>query len=118
MTASLFPDLVPIVLPEAEPVEKLSAGRRLTLRQHAEVAVGRHPLTHGRLYPAEDARCGNCRFRELLDWHNRTYPKCVYGDGYRVAHSTQSDVRAWWPGCVDWELGDPKVSADAARWQP
>jgi hypothetical protein len=128
-TPSLFPELVPTIV---EPVEKLSPDRRRTLRQRTDVEHGRHPLTRGRLAADPAASCGNCRFRSLLRWHNRTYPKCVWdytsqdqgasGNRYysppRVAHSASSDVRAWWPGCVDHEFGDVKLSADAARWRP
>jgi hypothetical protein len=111
---ALFPDLPDPPAPEPG----LSAGQRLTLRQRADVAVGRHPLTHGRLSADSAARCGNCRFRVLERWHDRTYPKCAARDGARIAHSAQSDVRAWWPGCTDHEYGDPKLSPDAARSGP
>jgi hypothetical protein len=111
---ALFPEL-----PDPPPAEPgLSAGQRLTLRQRADVAAGRHPLTHGRLAADPAARCGNCRFRVLEQWHDRTYPKCSARDGARIAHSAQSDVRAWWPGCTDHEYGDPKLSPDAARSGP
>jgi hypothetical protein len=129
---SLFPDLVPVIGPSTgatpEPVEKLSADRRRTLRQRADIGRGRHPLTGSRLHPDEDARCGNCRFRAVVPWHSRSYPKCFYEPagwdvermkGWpRVTHSAASDVRAWWPGCTDHEWGDPKLSPDAARCRP
>jgi len=132
MTDTLFPDLVPLVVPSAEPGEKLSAGRRLTLRQRADIERGRHPLTRSRLSEDPAARCGNCRFREVLGWHNRSYPKCTwdtpaqdaanlenayYAPPY-VSHSAATDVRAWWPGCADHEWGDTRLSRDAARWRP
>lgn len=125
MTQSLFPDLIPVPIPEPVPVEKLSADRRRTLRQRADVERGRHPLTGSRLAADPDANCGNCRFRAVVGWHNRSYPKCFYEPANwdvekmkgwpRVSHSSASDVRAWWPGCTDHEWGDPKLSPDAAR---
>lgn len=36
----------------------------------------------------------------------------------RATHSTASDVRAWWPACVDYSPGDPGMSRDAATWAP
>jgi hypothetical protein len=115
---SLFPDLdIPEVeRPEAEP--GLSADRRRTLRQRAAIARGSHPLMGPPLAADPAAKCGNCRFRELFRWHNRTYPKCTVDDGVHVAHSAASDVRAWWPGCRKHEYGDPKLSPDAARSGP
>lgn len=122
-------DMQPITLPTPEPVEKLSADRRRTLRQRADVERGVHPLTGRRIHEDETRKCGNCSWRQLLDYHRRAYPKCMFpgaasADVYerfgppRVSHSAASDVRAWWPGCRDHEWGDPKVSADAARWVP
>jgi hypothetical protein len=106
-------DMEPAVV-ITEPVEKLSAQRRLTLRQRADIANGRHPLTRRRIHEDPARTCGNCAFRQKLDrWH-----KCVYGDFARVTHSVSSDVRAFWPACGDHEYGDPKVSPDAARWVP
>lgn len=89
----------------------LSAGQRLTLRQQANIRVGRHPLTHGPLHiqasrtatrddlPRQQLTCGTCVFRTLHHWHNQTYPKCVSHDRTFVTHSTATDVRAWWPAC-------------------
>lgn len=127
MTETLFPDLAPVAVPEVEPVEKLSADRRRTLRQRADIERGRHPLTGSRLAADADARCGNCRFRTVVAWHNRSYPKCFFEPagwdvermGWpRVTHSAASDVRAWWPGCTDHEWGEPKLSPDAMRGRP
>jgi hypothetical protein len=133
MTETLFPDLVPVVSTESDLTpEKISADRRRTLRQHADVERGRHPLTGSRLIDDPEAQCGNCRFRELLAYHNRAYAKCVWipastdasdleGPRFlptRISHSSASDVRAWWPGCTDHEWGDPKLSPDAARCRP
>lgn len=90
-----------------------------TLRQRADIQRGRHPLTGSRLNPDPDATCGNCRFRIVYGHHNRSYPKCTYGDGMpRASHSAASDVRAWWPACRDHEYGDTRLSPDAARCKP
>lgn len=86
--------------------------------------------------PAAYPSCGTCRFRVLFGGHARPYPKCVFGKVdrdmddeelaarsplqvrfgvrrvYRVpraSHSEATDVRAWWPGCTDWEpYGDER----------
>jgi len=115
VTDSLFPDIPESATPAREEV---SAGRRLTLRQCADVAAGRHPLTGGRLTSDPDARCGNCRFRELLGYHKRRWPKCTVEYGREMTHGAATDVRAWWPGCTLHEWGDPKLSPDAARSRP
>ena len=128
MTEPLF-DIEPIALPAPEPVERLSADRRRTLRQRSDVERGIHPLTGFRIHDDPDRTCGNCRFREVLRYHRRGYPKCLHpgamgADEYekygppRVSHSASTDVRAWWPGCRDHEWGDPKLSPDAARHVP
>lgn len=130
MSETLFPGYEPDVaaLPaSADP--SLSADRRRTLRQAEAIADGRHPLTGGPLHSlasrARDAdapksdpfTCGSCYFRERLDYHNRTYAKCLAGDGARVSHGAASDVRAWWPACPDYSPGD-SISPDAARTIP
>lgn len=115
-TETLFPDLD---MPPVEQPEKLSADRRRTQRQRDAVARGVHPLTGSPLADEPEAKCGNCRFRELFDHHNKSYPKCTYGDGLvRVTHSASSDVRAWWPGCSQHEWGDTGLSPDAMRSGP
>lgn len=114
-------DLVWRAVTPAEPVEKPSPGRRLTQRQHDQVAAGYHPLTRGRLHPeatpdtnpdtprdAPGRRCGNCRHRVAIEANTRTYPKCWYGAAPgkpppRFSHSAATDVRAWWSACVDHE---------------
>lgn len=120
MTETLFPELVPVPLPEPEPVEKLSADRRRTLRQRRDVERGIHPLNGLQLVGDGSTTCGNCAFRELFTYHRRSYPKCTARDGVYLTHGPASDVRAWWPSCPLWEpdTTDPKVSPDAARWKP
>ena len=132
--------------PAPEPAAPVSAGRRLTLRQAAMIAVGTHPLTRGPIHslasrhrdadaPKDDPfTCGSCYFRNSARYHNQSYSKCWlpgpdtgevrdYGGvrvtvGYpRVTHGAASDVRAWWPACPDYSPGD-SLSPDAARSIP
>jgi hypothetical protein len=116
VTGTLFPDLEPVTPAAAVPVEKLSAQRRLTARQHADIEHGRHPLTRGRLTTTDGATCGNCRHRIQQGHHTRSYPKCDWKppgwgrrEGPRISHSGTSDVRAWWPGCSEHEPVSPVV---------
>lgn len=124
--------------PVPEPVEKLSADRRRTQLQAARIARGLHPLGGSLGYPlplhrdaeksrtAGGPRCGSCRYRAVIPWHSRSYPKCLFGyqsldaggneNPPRATHGAGSDVRAWWPACPDWEPGDRGLSDDAARW--
>jgi hypothetical protein len=80
VTDALF-DLEPGAVPPV-PAEKLSAGRRLTARQHVQLAAGIHPLTRGPLHPdaapaeprdAPGLRCGACAHRVLAG--RRGFPK-------------------------------------------
>lgn len=113
------------------------ADKRRTKRQRDLINGGFHPLGLAlagplRLHPqaAEQGRtCGNCRFREIVGHHSRSYPKCVIDKGPhaqtwasdaapRYSAGPGTDVRRWWPGCVDHEWGDPSLSPDAARSGP
>ena len=138
--AALF-DMDPVPQPEPEP--PVSATVRRTRRQAAMLARDVHPLAsplgyplrlHAEAAPAGDRqapgrRCGNCRFRQVLGHHDRSYPKCMTpglasGETYemlgppRVSHGAATDVRAWWPACTDHDWGDGRLSPDAARWVP
>lgn len=99
----LFPGFDP---PEvAPPRPDLSADRRRTLRQAADIAGGRHPLMTGPLHPQADRsahrddgkalpfRCGSCVHRVVGAWE---FLKC---DLTTMSHCAASDVRAWWPAC-------------------
>lgn len=113
-------------VPEADRVEpqpQMSPGRRRTIRQQQLALAGLHPLTaalrqplqlHRDAAPAGDRdadglRCGGCRHREIVGYHNRSYPKCLIGDSKyindrpRFTHGEGTDVRAWWPACVDYQ---------------
>ena len=106
MTELALFDIEPI--PTPEPAEKLSADRRRTMRQHADVERGIHPITQRRVHPDSARTCGTCVFRQLLHGGSRSYPKCTFptaevgtGPLPRVTSSAASDIRAWWPGCSD-----------------
>ncbi len=123
----------------APPVEKPSPDVQRRLLQQQCIDNGQHPLSRVTVRPlalhAEAAirrgdpgrKCGNCKFRQKLHYHRRTYPKCVFGYQQqdagrpspppRVSHGAGTDVRAWWPACRDHEWGD-ELSDDAARWVP
>lgn len=94
-------EMQPLVV---EPPAKLSPDRRRTLRQHTLVELGVHPLARRPTKP-ELGTCGDCRFRELISYRARTYPKCTRFPE-RVNHSAGTDCRAWWPACGDWEPKD------------
>lgn len=126
MSDALFGDEDPVAARLADP--KLSAQQRRTTRQTRLLQLDQHPLglalrwplgLHAEAAPADDRdapgrRCGNCAFRQLITWHNSTYPKCLYGlpegGGWgaapRATHGGGTDVRAWWPGCRDHEYED------------
>lgn len=117
MTIPFFEVDSPDVLP---PRPAVSREVRRRERQAECLAHGLHPLTaavrfpiglHPEAAPADDRtatgrRCSTCVYRELLRYHNRTYPKCVAdqdaeADGLsRVTHGAGTDVRAWWPACA------------------
>lgn len=78
--------------PTAEPVDSLSADRRRTLRQRADVDRGVHPLMGGETRP-ELGTCGSCANRVKS---HLGFPKCEVGPR---THSASTDVRAWWPAC-------------------
>ena len=129
---------------ERLPVDQASYQRRLTQRQAALVAAGKHPLTRGPLHPlasrhrdaaapkTDPFTCGSCAWRRVIPYHNRAYPKCTWfplsidaatieTPGWappRVTHSTTSDVRSWWPACPDYEPGDSALGPDAMRSLP
>ena len=138
MTDALFNVEDFLVNPTTQPAANLSADRRRTLRQAAALESGRHPVAGSQLHPdaapvadreAPGRRCGNCRFREVLGYRNRSYAKCMHpgslgADDYdkygppRATHGAASDIRAWWPACTDHSYGEPSLSPDAARWVP
>ncbi|WP_431897850.1 hypothetical protein [Nonomuraea sp. bgisy101] len=123
--------------PPAAPTERESPGVRRTKRQADMLSRGRHPLTGQALHEQAAAhddrdalgrRCGNCRWRQVLQYRTRSYPKCVFPGGSsaeqyetlgppRVSHGEASDVRSWWPACRDHEPGDTRLPG-SMRWVP
>jgi len=95
----LFGDLVEDIEPAVDPAAGLSAQRRLTLRQKADIDRGVHPLTKLPTRP-ELGTCGDCAHRVLVHWHDYTYPKC---EEMHWAHSAANDCRAWWPACTSFQ---------------
>jgi len=104
MTDALF-DATPYMVVGDDPVDvsNLSEGRRLTLRQRADILKGIHPLNGELLHseapddaaPGDRPRpftCGTCAHRTR---HGR-WAKCSIGPQSRGA---ATDVRGWWPAC-------------------
>lgn len=77
----------------------LSYGRRLTLRQRADVERGVHPLTKTPARP-DLGTCGDCCHRRSERKGDGRYPKCDLGPR---THGPATDVRAWWPACDRFE---------------
>lgn len=117
-------DVEPYYVPAPEPAVKLSTDARRTQRQLEALAGGWHPLSAAgyriRLHvgapvdrldrDAPGLRCGGCAFRELAGHHNRSYGKCFFPGGERprtgwprITHGPGTDIRAWWPACVDYQ---------------
>ncbi len=106
---------------EKPPPTPKTPGELMRARQADRLSRGIHPLSrpgwppiplHKDAAPAADKtapglRCGGCKWREALGYHNRTYPKCLLPDSSgqpdRATHSDTSDVRAWWPACNGYE---------------
>lgn len=100
------------------PAEKLTAGQRRERLVQARIARGEHPLgrirIHAEAAPGREGdglRCSGCRFRVTVRGPSgRGWPKCrlplVIGGREtfpRDTSSETSDIRAWWPACVDYE---------------
>lgn len=82
----------------AEPVEVLSAGRRITRRNRIALALGQHPANG---LPIDEAhRCGECSHlqREHHGGNPKVFLKCEH---HRLGRSFSeaSDMRASWPAC-------------------
>lgn len=104
--------------PGFEPASEveLSRGQKRVRLVEKRIRAGQHPLSGaGRNLPLHPAaphtvdrsapglRCGTCRWRMTRHFHNKTYPKCAFGEGIRITGSEASDVRGWWPACHDYE---------------
>jgi hypothetical protein len=103
--------------PAADPTEGMSAQRKLTHRQAARLAQGLHPLSitngHIGLHPdaapaatrtTDGLRCRTCT--HLVHEGPHSYIKCGFGNGVRISHGPATDVRLYWPACVDYEAAD------------
>ena len=71
--------------------EKLSAGRRHTIRAQEAIAGGIHPMTRKPLLTTGEM-CGDCSH---LDNSTR-YFKC---DRMKRTHGRATDIRKSWPAC-------------------
>jgi hypothetical protein len=104
------------LIPAEPPV--LTRGERRQRLVATRIATGVHPLgkpvflhkeaCRDPLDTETGPRCGTCRFRKLLEYHNRTYPKCHYPDPEKLPHPRDSncessDIRRWWPACAQYE---------------
>lgn len=84
--------------------------------------VRAHPDANGITATVHNAqsrpiRCGTCVFREPTGYQGRSFPKCSWrpeddvpgpNGRHRTApprysHGAGTDIRAWWPGCSDWQ---------------
>lgn len=91
-------DLTAIPETESDPVEKLSADRRRTLKRQQMLSRGVHPTTRlPLLHEGWNRTCGDCDHHVAGDWHNRTYHKC---DVVEMTHGPGTDLRVSWPACT------------------
>jgi len=93
--------------PDAPPADKLSPDQRRTIRQHAALADGRHPMMGG---PVNlEHTCGDCVHHFSHNRYsvggNRIWHKC----DLNATHGAGTDVRVSWPACAKWapEEGTP-----------
>lgn len=120
------------------PPQKANPDQRRAQLQAEKFTAGWHPITGMKLHPdaapyedrqAPGRRCGTCRFRAVLGYHNKTWPKCLNPGGRGadeideagppfVTHGAGTDVPRWFPACVDHSYADRKLSVDAARCVP
>ena len=85
----------------AEPGEDVFArsyGRRLTEKLRAQAEMGVNPLVGTR--GPEGGTCGDCAHRQIIPYHNGSYPKCDLGP---ATHGAKTDVRRYWPACHRYE---------------
>lgn len=90
------------------PKDTRSYTRRLTIRNNAMLAGGKHPATKMPLLPTDrqpydGARCGNCKHAQLHSNGNRAWWKCGL---VPVTSGPGTDIRLKWPACVKWERQD------------
>jgi len=74
---------------------KLSPDQRRTIRHHAAIADGRHPMMGG---PVNlEHTCGDCA-HHFSHTRNRTWHKC----DLNATHGAGTDIRVSWPACTKW----------------
>lgn len=116
MSDGLFdvPDDAYVIPPPAEDLSNTERRHRLIATR---IANGEHPLGRPVMLHAEASRdpddretglrCGTCKFRVLVHYHDKAYPKCWFGDSHpRESHSASSDIRKWWPACLQYEAAE------------
>lgn len=79
--------------------DDLSAGRRLSAKRAAWIAVGTHPLANVmpglRILPGGPT-CRDCAHRIQVVGGNRRHHKC----GFYASRSASSDLVLRWPACT------------------
>lgn len=103
MNADRLFDVPAVEVPVDEP---LSADRRRTLRQRADLEAGRHPATGLPLLDRPNTTCGTCEHAHRYGWHKRSFWKCAR---HRLgeSHCAASDIRVSWPACTSYEERRP-----------
>jgi hypothetical protein len=117
---------------EVEAIPAVSRQVRREREQRRQQQAGYHPLSGQgrpgtaiervglRLHP--DARsgapgaptCGTCRWRQAVNMgSSRDYPKCRKDWPARYTRGPGTDVRASWPGCVDWQAKGRDTDTEA-----
>lgn len=104
------------------PTRPVPTSVQLRLREQREALErGEHPLSvalgrplplHPDAAPAGDRRapglrCGSCVHRQLQRRGGYDWPKCLLPGAGRVTHGPGTDVRVWWPACVDHQPAEP-----------
>jgi hypothetical protein len=82
------------------PKDTRSYTRRLTIRNNALLAGGRHPATGLTLRYPEGETCGTCEHLLPSGNGNKTWYKCGL---VPYTSSIATDIRLKWPACIKWE---------------
>lgn len=99
--------------PAATPVDMtLSAGRRRTLRQAADLAAGVHPMTKAPLHPeaarADDRKAPGLRCRDCLHLVGGGEGGWLKCDLVPMTRGPGTDARGWWPACSRFNEDTPR----------
>ena len=86
-------------VPEMESPEKISADRKRTMRHHAALERGEHPLMGGPMRQRPGETCGTCDHHVMQGGVAGTFHKCAL----RNTGGPATDIRVSWPGCVKWK---------------